>query len=319
LNYVRDINSRLSSERSGLNNLAQSLIEEQSVITDLIKYSSLENLDPGTHEIVVQVDTVSPEISELTGRIVILTNSEPEMDRADMTIDSVISSVARSSTLAAAAASTSASASASASASSARAASLLGQNLTRPKAHSCSGKTTKITTNFVGQILDNSRNYLFETRQWNSFIQADKYYWSKFDQFKNSWSEQIKKPGFKPNFNDQDHIFMRWKEIFHEAEEVGLGADLGSVETTASASRSRRTERLEQLRQSQRRTANINAEKIYSGYYYICFSKKTGAIKGFYCQHDSVQKKSQENELNLEYISNHSDVLAAEPTFCFMG
>ena len=51
----------------------------------------------------------------------------------------------------------------------------------------------------------------------------------------------------------------------------------------------------------------------------ICFSKKTGAIKGFYCQHDSVQKKSQENELNLEYISNHSDVLAAEPTFCFMG
>merc|ERR1712150_422597 len=153
-------------------------------------------------------------------------------------------------------------------------------------------KPTKkiIKTNFIGQIIDPTKTYNFETRQWNTSILGDKYY-----SFNKNWEDHIRKAGFCPDFKNQDYIFMRWKEIFKEGEdEKGDITDL--FENTFA----------------------------YSGFHYICFSKITGEIKGYYSKALSskqidIASSCKEKELIATYATKNSSYYQVDPVFNFMG
>jgi len=292
LAYTRQISARLNQSITDISVLndefrnIHNLINQADVLatkasSEVEALNNKENETICSHDVIVEIDTVSPHISECTGRIITLSNHS----------------------------------------------------------HGLAGQR-KIITNFIGEILDNTGRYTFETRKWNSFTLGDKYYWSKFSSFKNSWRDSICDDRFLPDFDKEDCVFMRWKEIFHEDSEKREMADsdngLASIlRQTGSETRAERSVFLAPLSSSSEarprvvidraatsRSQDRQLERNYSGYYYICFSRKTGSIKGFYCQNGGEKqgiRKTEENELNLEYLANANSYYQVDPVFTFMG
>lgn len=110
-----------------------------------------------------------------------------------------------------------------------------------------------LTTFFDGEII--SEKFPFLTRKWEADYENDTKHWSKFDAF-----EQ-----FVDTFNDDDFdysalkkadvVFMRWKENFLVPDHT--------IKAIQGAS--------------------------FAGFYYICFSKKTATIEGYYYHRQSEQ------------------------------
>lgn len=168
-------------------------------------------------------------------------------------------------------------------------------------------KLETVSTFFIGQIIDNSGKYNFNTRQWEASLEDDKTYWSKFPGFPKSWKLKIKRSNFKPKFEENEYIFMRWKELFVDGKNekkkktdscdknvdnlMDLLEDGGALDDKAKVS------------------TNIN------GFYYICLSRKTGKIEGYY-----FATGADKQQLTLNHLGyDHSKDYFEEPVFSFMG
>jgi len=121
-----------------------------------------------------------------------------------------------------------------------------------------------LTTFFEAEIIGDK--YSFATGKWNATEAIDRAFWSQFPQF-----EPYKQVGFSdyaPDFTDQNHLFMRWKEEFLVPDH--------SVTNISGAS--------------------------YAGFYYICFLKAEAQFCGFYYYH----KNSEFQSLELSHIPERS-------------
>jgi hypothetical protein len=104
-----------------------------------------------------------------------------------------------------------------------------------------------LTTFFEGEIISN--RYPFLTRKWEATEEIDRAHWSKFEEFSEKYSKNFNLDSFDHDvLKDSDCIYMRWKEHFLVPDHT--------VKYVEGAS--------------------------YAGFYYICYSKRTSQIKGYY-------------------------------------
>jgi len=103
---------------------------------------------------------------------------------------------------------------------------------------------------------------------------VDYQHWGRFPAYR-PYSKAAKKHDYHfKNFEDKEHIFMRWKECFLVPEH--------SVKELAGAS--------------------------FEGFYYICFSQVTGSVIGYYF-HINSEKWQQ---LDLKHVPDYGCYSAIE-------
>lgn len=120
-----------------------------------------------------------------------------------------------------------------------------------------------MTTFFGGEII--SPRYPFLTRKWDADEDVDRKHWAKFGAFErlfannfnsDSFDYRVLNPGSTKDgleTSSSEHVFMRWKEHFLVPDH--------SVRDIAGAS--------------------------FAGFYYICFTRSTQTIEGFYYHRQS--------------------------------
>lgn len=123
-----------------------------------------------------------------------------------------------------------------------------------------------MVTYFDGEII--GEQYPFLTRKWDANEEVDKKHWSKFDAF-DMFSSWFNSDGFDYKvLDDYEAVFMRWKENF-------LVPDY--------------------------KVKDINGAS-FAGFYYICFTKATCQVEGYYYHEKSEMYQS----LNLQYVPSHT-------------
>ncbi|KAK9383280.1 vacuolar import and degradation protein-domain-containing protein [Kockiozyma suomiensis] len=119
-----------------------------------------------------------------------------------------------------------------------------------------------LTTYFEGEMIGPKHSFFTRRRDWGASEKTDIIHWARFP----SWrpiAKMAKRPDYRHvNFEQRDHIFMRWKECFLVPDH---------------------------------RVRDINGAS-FAGFYYICFNQITGAISGLYFHKDS--EKYQQLELS---------------------
>lgn len=120
----------------------------------------------------------------------------------------------------------------------------------------CINQLTKnhpsLTTFFEGEII--SKQHPFLTRKWDAREDIDFAHWSKFEDFGQKYITSYNSDSFNyDELKNSDHIYMRWKEQFLVPDHT--------IKDVEGAS--------------------------YAGFYYICFSKLTNSIKGYYYHKNS--------------------------------
>lgn len=104
-----------------------------------------------------------------------------------------------------------------------------------------------LTTFFEGEII--SKQYPFLTRKWEATEETDRAHWSKFDGFEGKFSRTFNSDSFDyDELGKSDYIYMRWKEHFLVPDHT--------IKHVEGAS--------------------------YAGFYYICYSRRTSQIRGYY-------------------------------------
>ncbi|CAN6598779.1 hypothetical protein TRVA0_001S06304 [Trichomonascus vanleenenianus] len=105
-----------------------------------------------------------------------------------------------------------------------------------------------ITTYFYGEMISEKNSFFTKQADWGASAKTDISHWSRFQPWR-MISNEAKEPNYvHKNFEQQDHIFMRWKERFLIPDH---------------------------------RVRDINGAS-YAGFYYICFDQVNGSISGFY-------------------------------------
>lgn len=103
-----------------------------------------------------------------------------------------------------------------------------------------------LTTFFEGEII--SKQHPFLTRKWEATEEIDRAHWSKLDGFE-KYLHTFNLDSFNyDDLDNSDYIYMRWKEHFFVPDHT-----IKHVEGTS-----------------------------YAGFYYVCYSKRTAQIKGYY-------------------------------------
>ncbi|KAG0365008.1 vacuolar import and degradation protein-domain-containing protein [Gamsiella multidivaricata] len=108
----------------------------------------------------------------------------------------------------------------------------------------------ELTTFFDAEIIGDA--HPFVTKKWEADAKTDKEHWMMFKPF-HPMSDSFTQEKFKYDFQNQDVIFMRWKEHFLVPDH--------HVEGITGAS--------------------------FAGFYYICYNKVTGEIDGYYFHRSS--------------------------------
>lgn len=104
-----------------------------------------------------------------------------------------------------------------------------------------------LTTFFEGEII--SKRYPFLTRKWEATEAIDLDHWSKFEGFDSNLAKNFNRDSFNYNqLKESDYVFMRWKEHFLVPDHT--------IKHVEGAS--------------------------YAGFYYICYSKRSSHISGYY-------------------------------------
>ncbi|KAF9968417.1 hypothetical protein BGZ70_004063 [Mortierella alpina] len=119
----------------------------------------------------------------------------------------------------------------------------------------------ELTTFFDAEIVGSQ--YSFLTRKWDASTITDEEHWTLFQPFEHI-ANLSRLEDAKFDFRDKDVVFMRWKEHFLVPDH--------RVEGITGAS--------------------------FAGFYYICYHKLTGQIRGYYYHHSS--EKFQ--QLILEHV-----------------
>ncbi|RWS30955.1 glucose-induced degradation protein 4-like protein, partial [Leptotrombidium deliense] len=123
-----------------------------------------------------------------------------------------------------------------------------------------------LTTFFHGEII--SKKYPFLTRKWDADEDVDRKHWSRFLPFY-QFSKTFNSDTFDySQLDNTDFVFMRWKEHFLVPDHT--------IKDISGAS--------------------------FAGFYYICFTKSTANIEGYYYHRQSEWYQS----LNLVHIPEHS-------------
>lgn len=130
---------------------------------------------------------------------------------------------------------------------------------------------TPVVTFWEGDIIDNV-NHSFITCKWGADKKIDVKHWPKFDGFQPLRRRVQSSGGRCDGLSTHTHIFMRWKE----RNFVNVGEDCGLT---------------------------------IAGFYYICISRQSGAIEGFY--HDphsspfqKLQLKPLRSDARQGYVSS---------------
>jgi len=111
-----------------------------------------------------------------------------------------------------------------------------------------------LTTFFEGEII--SKKFPFLTRKWEATEEIDRAHWSKFDGFDSRMSKCFNLDSFNySELEKSDYVYMRWKEHFLVPDHT--------IKHVEGAS--------------------------YAGFYYICYSKRTSEITGYYFHINSDQ------------------------------
>lgn len=109
-----------------------------------------------------------------------------------------------------------------------------------------------LTTFFEGEIISDRHPFL--TRKWEATEEIDRAHWSKFDDFAENYKRNYNLDSFSyDDLENSDYIYMRWKEQFLVPDHT--------IKQVEGAS--------------------------YAGFYYICYSKRTSSIRGYYFHHNS--------------------------------
>lgn len=104
-----------------------------------------------------------------------------------------------------------------------------------------------LTTFFEGEIV--SKQYPFLTKKWETTEEIDRAHWSMFEGFEQKYSNSFNLDSFDyDELENSDYIYMRWKEHFLVPDHT--------IKHVEGAS--------------------------YAGFYYICYSKLTSSIRGYY-------------------------------------
>ncbi|KAI7901817.1 vacuolar import and degradation protein-domain-containing protein [Cokeromyces recurvatus] len=124
----------------------------------------------------------------------------------------------------------------------------------------------ELTTFFQAEVI--GPKYSFLTRKWQADQQSDLLHWKKFSSFK-PYIDTFSQDDFVfDSKEDDDFIYMRWKEIFLVPNH--------HVSSIHGAS--------------------------FDGFYYICYQRSTNIIKGYYFYR---HHKDWFQELNLNHVSDH--------------
>lgn len=123
-----------------------------------------------------------------------------------------------------------------------------------------------LTTYFEGEMVGPKYSFFTRRAEWSTTDQNDMSHWGRFQAFRNIADKAQDKEYVHENFDQQNFIFMRWKERF-------LVPDW-KVQNLQGAS--------------------------YAGFYYICFNQLTGEIIGFYFH----KKSDKYQQLLLSHMSD---------------
>ncbi|KAJ3176650.1 hypothetical protein HK101_010394 [Irineochytrium annulatum] len=127
-----------------------------------------------------------------------------------------------------------------------------------------------LCTFFEAEII--GPKYPFLTRKWEVNEAIDKEHWSKFPAFK-KFEKCFNDDGFAYDFENNDIIFMRWKEHFLVPDH--------NIKSISGAS--------------------------FAGFYYIAYEKSTNTITGYYFHQNSERFQ----HLSLKHVPSTSRGSAA--------
>jgi hypothetical protein len=150
-------------------------------------------------------------------------------------------------------------------------------NETTTNSHHLSGLTDDhptLTTFFEGEII--GPKHLFKTTHpsWGSSEKVDLQHWARFPAWR-PLAKSAKSPSFTlKNYQQREHIFMRWKEYFLVPDH--------RVKTITGAS--------------------------FEGFYYICFNQCDGSVSGIYFH----AKSEKYQQLDLKHVDDGGCVGAME-------
>jgi len=131
-----------------------------------------------------------------------------------------------------------------------------------------------LTTFFEGEII--GPKHLFKTTHpsWGSSEKVDLQHWARFPAWR-PLAKSAKSPSFTlKNYQQREHIFMRWKEYFLVPDH--------RVKTISGAS--------------------------FEGFYYICFNQCDGSVSGIYFH----AKSEKYQQLDLKHMPDGGCVGAME-------
>jgi hypothetical protein len=131
-----------------------------------------------------------------------------------------------------------------------------------------------LTTFFEGEII--GPKHLFKTTHpsWGSSEKVDLQHWARFPAWR-PLAKSAKSPSFTlKNYQQREHIFMRWKEYFLVPDH--------RVKTISGAS--------------------------FEGFYYICFNQCDGSVSGIYFH----AKSEKYQQLDLKHVPDGGCVGAME-------
>lgn len=132
-----------------------------------------------------------------------------------------------------------------------------------------------LTTFFEGEII--GPKHLFKTTHpsWGSSEKVDLQHWARFPAWRPLAKSAAKSPSFTlKNYQQREHIFMRWKEYFLVPDH--------RVKTITGAS--------------------------FEGFYYICFNQCDGSVSGIYFH----AKSEKYQQLDLKHVEDGGCVGAME-------
>ncbi|KAF2172297.1 hypothetical protein M409DRAFT_17531 [Zasmidium cellare ATCC 36951] len=131
-----------------------------------------------------------------------------------------------------------------------------------------------LTTFFEGEVI--GPKYLFKTdhKSWGSNEKVDLQHWARFPAWR-PLAKSAKSPNFTlKNYQQREHLFMRWKEYFLVPDH--------RVKTITGAS--------------------------FEGFYYICFNQCSGSVSGIYFH----AKSEKYQQLELRHVEDKGCIPAVE-------
>ncbi|KAF2869709.1 vacuolar import and degradation protein-domain-containing protein [Massariosphaeria phaeospora] len=123
-----------------------------------------------------------------------------------------------------------------------------------------------LTTYFEGEIIGSKYSFITQHPEWGSNEKVDRQHWARFQSYKPVSKFSSRQELITKEWNQKEHLFMRWKEHFLVPDH---------------------------------RVRTINGAS-FEGFYYICFDQVCGSIEGIYFH----AKSEKFQKLRLEHVED---------------